>query len=97
MLQQLPIGKKFVLVKLRPRLDEALLALRNKTDDESHRGNGKHRDMIAVVRVKVGDMMTLGRLGEHPYNDAVKAGEFGHVVVFQRKISSLIPRSKHIG
>ena len=35
-LKKLPVGTKLILMKLRPCLDETLLALRNESDDESH-------------------------------------------------------------
>jgi len=63
LLQKSPIEKKFLLVKLRPSLDETLLALRNKADDEGNGRKGKHGNVLAVVGVKVRDVMTLGRPG----------------------------------
>lgn len=47
--------------------------LKNEADDERDRRNGKHRDVLAVVGVKMRDVMTLRRLGEHSNDDAVKA------------------------
>ena len=73
LLQKSPIRKQFILVKLGPRLDQPLLALRNKADNERDRRNGKHSNVLAVVGMKMRDLMTLRRLGEHPNNDAVKA------------------------
>ena len=73
LLQKAPAGKQLILVKLCPSLDETLLALWNEDDDESHRRNGKHGDVLAVVGVKMRDAMPLGRLAEHPDDDTVKA------------------------
>src|SRR5260221_319299 len=73
LLQKAPVGKQLLLVKLRPSLDETLLALRNEADDEGHGQYGKDGNVLAVVGVKVRDMMPLGWLGEHPNDDAVKA------------------------
>jgi hypothetical protein len=50
--------------------------------------------MIVVVGVKVWSVMTHGRFGEHPNDDAVKAGDFGHGVRFQGQPSNLISRRK---
>ena len=73
LLQKAPAGKQLLFVKLRPSLDETLLALRNEADDESHGRNGKDGHMLAVVGVEVRNVMLLGRLGEHPNDDTVKA------------------------
>ena len=40
-------------LKLGPRFDERLLSLRDKTDDEGDRSNGKNGDMLAVVGVEM--------------------------------------------
>ena len=73
LLQKAPVGKQLLLVNLRPSLDKTLLALRNESDDERHGRNGKDGHMLAVVGVEVRNVMLLGRLGEHPNDDTVKA------------------------
>jgi hypothetical protein len=73
LLQKVPVGEQLLLVKLCPSLDETLLTLRNKADDEGNWRNGKHSDVLAIVGMKVRDMMAFGRLGEHPNNDTIKA------------------------
>ena len=50
LLQKAPVGEQLLLVKLRPSLDEPLLALRNKADDEGHGRDGK--DTAVVPRWK---------------------------------------------
>jgi hypothetical protein len=73
LLQKMPVGEQLFLVKLCPSLDETLLTLRNKADDEGNWRNGKHSDVLAVVGMKVRDVVALGRLGEHPNDDTIKA------------------------
>ena len=60
-------------MKLGPSLDESLLALRGKADDERDWRNGKDGDVLTVLGVELRDVMALRRLGEHPNDDAVKA------------------------
>ncbi len=72
LLQKRPIGEQFFHVKLGRGLNEPLLALRDETNDECNRRNGKGGDLLPVVGVEMGDVMLLRRLGEHPNNDTVK-------------------------
>ena len=60
-------------MKLGPSLDESLLALRDKADDERDWRNGKNGGVLTVLGVEMRDVMALRRLGKHPNNDTVKA------------------------
>ena len=71
--QKSPIGEQLFLVKLRPSLDETLLPLRDEADDERDRRNGKDGNMLAVVGVKMRDMVAAAWLGKHPDDDAKKS------------------------
>ena len=71
--QKRPIGEQFFLVKLGPSFDETLLALWDETDNERDGHNGKYGNMLAIIGVKMWDVMALGGLGEHPNDDPVKA------------------------
>ncbi|GDY21390.1 hypothetical protein LBMAG56_27370 [Verrucomicrobiota bacterium] len=73
LLQKRPIGEQLRLVKLGPSLNEPLLTLRNEANDERDGRDGKHRNVLAIVSVKMRNVMALRRLGEHPNDDAVKA------------------------
>ena len=73
--QKVPVGKQFFLMKLRPRFDQTLLAYWQKSNNKADRRDRKHSDVFAVVGMKMGSTMALGRLREHANDDAVKSGK----------------------
>jgi hypothetical protein len=58
-LKKIPIRKQLVLAKLCPGFDQPLLPLRNRSGDERHRRDGKHSDMLLIIRMKMCGVMAL--------------------------------------
>ena len=57
-------------MEFRPCFHEALLTLRKQTGDERDRRNGKNGDVLAMVSMKMRNVMPRGWLHKHADDDA---------------------------
>jgi hypothetical protein len=77
-LQEVPVLLQFRPVDLGPRLDQALLRLRQAAPEALDGIDGEHGGMFLVVRVKMRSMMLPAGFNEHPDDNSEETGEFWH-------------------
>jgi hypothetical protein len=83
-LQEFPVTLQLCSVDLTPRLDEALLGLREGAAEALERVDREHRRMFLLVRVEVGAVVLPTGFDEHSNDDSEEAGEFRHFILVNR-------------
>jgi hypothetical protein len=68
-------------MKLRPRLDQALLPPRKRPCDQLHRVQAEHTDIFLILGVKVRRVMGLANLHIHSHDDSEESAEFRHFAI----------------
>jgi len=81
-LQVGPRSLEFLVVNLRPRLNQTLLRLRKLTGNTLDPIYRERRLRICVHCVEMRSMMGRAGLGKHPNDDAEETGQFGHVLPY---------------
>lgn len=77
-MQSVPARNELVPVKLCPSKNEAFLTSWKRSRNEFDRFEPIDSDVLLIIRVKVGKVMTAAGLDEHPDHDSEEAREFRH-------------------